>query len=72
MSLANSENSSLSETSTFQNCDNLEKYDLNCSFVENESPTKILLKLKVRNVNRLITGHINIIWLRNKFVNRLH
>ena len=46
MSLANSENSALSETSTFQNCDNLEKYDLNSSLVENESPTKIPLKLK--------------------------
>ena len=39
VSLANSKNSAVSETSTFQNCENLEneKYDLNSSLVENES-----------------------------------
>ena len=35
--------------------------------MENESPTKILQKLRVRNINRLIIGHIIINSLRYKF-----
>ena len=64
MSLVNSENFALSQTSTFQNWENLEKYDLNSSLVEKENPTKIPQKLRVRNVNRSKTGHINITSLK--------
>lgn len=59
--LGNSENSSLSETTNFQNLKDLEKSNLNSSSVENES------KLLVKNVNRMIIDHININSLQNKF-----
>ena len=67
ISLANSENSELSETAIFQNWEDLRKSASGKSFVENESPTKILPKPRVKNVNTLIIiGHININSLRNK------
>ena len=52
---------------TFQVYEKLEKFDLNSSLVENESPTKILQKPRVRNVNRLIIGYKNFNTLRNNF-----
>ena len=34
---------------------------------ENECPDKILHQIRIRNVNRVLIGHLNINSLRNKF-----
>ena len=61
-----SENSARSETTIFENCGGLEKFNLNRSFEENESLNKILQQFKVKNINRLKKRRININSLRNK------
>ena len=42
LSLSNPENSALSKTTIFRNSEDLEISNFNGSFVENESPTKML------------------------------
>ena len=54
----------LSEVSNFSQ---FSENSINAERAENESPYSILQNLRVKNVDKIILGHININSIRNKF-----